>query len=141
MVKDDHWLYYPQSWLISRCLDRHRHFLPEGSIIGCHWPQARLLSSKSMIIKVFLHRFYFLARFCGCTTTSTWAFFSTGFTFTFTFTGFVDAQQPRPGRLSARGNCHRHREEEKDVKYHDCQVLQFMTENKWNNVPNLCVKN
>ena len=66
-------------------------------------------------------------------------FFSTGFTFT--WPGFVDAQQPRPGRLSARGNRHRHREEEKDVKYHDCQVLQFMTENKWNNVPNLCVKN
>ena len=76
----------------------------------------RKLSSKSKIINVFLHRFYF-------------------------WPGFVDAQQPRPGRLSARGNRHRHREEEKDVKYHDCQVLQFMTENKWNNVPNLCVKN
>ena len=36
--------------------------------------------------------------------------------------GVVDAQQLGLGRIPARGNCHRHREEEENLKYHDRQV-------------------
>ena len=36
--------------------------------------------------------------------------------------GVVDAQQLGLGGVSARGNCHRHREEEENLKYHDRQV-------------------
>ena len=37
--------------------------------------------------------------------------------------GVVDAQQLGLGGVSARGNCHCHREEEEDLKYHDSQVV------------------